>query len=319
MAAGFFDAGGLFEGLFGKSSSSSSNQSGTQNSTGTNTVNQSGTQTSAQGQTQAGTQKNTGTTDQTQTGGSTAAGSQAQTQKTTTLDPAIQALLTHLLPSLSANVSDASSGPNANVTGLQALATLLSGRAGGSNNVDKQVSDAQAVARQSFDIGTQSQINQTKQQIGSTGNSFSALLDQRGQVDLATNLANIDSTTRAQARSQDTNDALAAIQALSTAQGAQTSSTSTPIAQLLSVVQALTGVNTESNVAGSTTSTQDTLSKLLGSTTSDTTSIVDTLSKLLSTSDTSGKSTSTENVNTTANANQKSQSGGILGLINGLF
>lgn len=304
----------LFGDLFGDSNVQSSNQNVTASGGSTAIAHGQQQQTGSSSSTnnQSTNTSNNSTTNQS---GSTTQTQQGQTT-TSTLDPAVQAMLVQLLPQLATGVTGGANPTADNTGALQQIAAMLTQRASSSNNVDQQVQAAQAVAKQNYDLGTNANIQQVKQQIGSTGNTFSQLLQQQGDVSLNTNLAKIDADTRAAARTQDTNDFAAAIQALTNATSGQLAGGNQPLAQLLSVVQALTGANTTTSSSTSANTIQNLLNTISGASSSNTTDIATQLQDLLTNA--SQQTNQEQSAQTQTNASSK-KTGGLIGGLLSLF
>lgn len=261
---------GLFDQIFGSSTKQSSSTTGTQDTT------------------QSGTQNTSGTSSQNQ--------ASTGSNVTSSLDPATQALLTSLLPSLVTKASAGTTGTPANEDTLQGIGQTLIAKASGTNdtNVANAVKAATDQAKLSFETGEGQDIATTQQAIGSKGNTFSQLIQQKGQNDLTTTIANIAAQGQLQASQLDTQDLNSAISAISSASSSGATDVSSALAPLISIISALKGATTTAN--------SNDISNIIGSTNSDTTS------------------SATSNTDTTGTANGKTESNpGIIGGISNLL
>jgi len=191
------------------------------------------------GSTTEQTQNSTTSANQTQSqkGNTTQSGSTTQS----TLDPETLAMLKSILPGLVSDVGGATADAGA-------IRGIVSKLAGGSNQdlVNAQISSSQAEAKRQFGIGEGAQIAGLEQQIGSKGNSFSQLLEQKGNTDLVTSLTAISDQARLDASKQSSADLGAAIAGSSAAAAADQA----PLQQFLATIQALTGAQTTQATSG---------------------------------------------------------------------
>ena len=213
----------------------------------------------------AGTgQKQATTFNQTESGSTTQTGSQTGKSSTTTLDPATISTLQGIIQQIAPGVNGSS--PDAD------MIRQLSGQLAANLDpaaVQKNIDTSLAAATQVFDQRQGANIANIQQQIGSTGNSFSSLIQQQGDVDLSTMLAKLSSDIQLNASSQHAGELGAAIEGL----GRATAVGESPLRQLLSAISTLSGAQT----------TQET----------EATSLVDVISNITKsgTSSTKGKST----------------------------
>lgn len=204
------------------------------------------------------TQKQTASTNQTQkqTGTTTTAGKAA----TSTLDPETIAMLKGVIGDLSGGAA----GGSTDATTIRGIVSQLSGNQN-ADLVNNQISSASAEARRQFGIGEGAQIAGLEQQIGSKGNSFSQLLEQKGNIDLETSIAALSDQARLDASKQQSANLGAAIAGTSAAQSADQA----PLNKFLSAIQVLTGAQTTQT--SDQTQIADLLANITGSQTADTT------------------------------------------------
>lgn len=244
---------GLFDDVWGflAGTKTKSSQKGTsttnvdQQQTSVQLGQQTQAQTQQQSQTGSQTQAQTGTTTtsgtavtegRTGTSGTAATTGTATTRGvTSTLDAGTLGVLQQLVQSLGGNV-----GQSADADAIRML-TKRQTELNDPGDVEAQIASTQAEAKRQFKQGTASSIAQVQQQIGSRGNSFSALLEEQGQVDLATSLAKVASDIRANAKNQEASNLANAIQGISTA--AQVGQM--PLETLLSAISVLKGATVE--------------------------------------------------------------------------
>lgn len=192
---------------------------------------------------------------------------QSQTQKATgtqtgkasvsTLDAGTVSLLQDVIKNLGTGFAKGS-GDAENIRSL--LPLLLSNTS--PEAVQSGIDAASAAATRTFRAGEGSNIKQLEQQVGSRGNSFSQLIEQQGNVDLATVIAQVTATQQAQARQQRGQDVATAVGADVSAAQAGT----LPLTQLLQSIEGLKGSTTTQQTEQQTS--QDMLATLLSDTTS---------------------------------------------------
>lgn len=184
---------------------------------------------------------------------------QTQTQKGTTSQKgsstttALDSGSLALLQSVVANLGSKLGTDNPDAVLVRSLIPTLMASAD-PKAIDAGIEASQQAAIRQYKQGTGAQIAGIQQQIGSKNNGFSALLEQQGNVDLATTLAQVAESARAQGRqqfgqnvstaigaggtaaqinAQQTNDFLGSIKALEGGQVSQQSS-ETQLQDLLS-------------------------------------------------------------------------------------
>jgi hypothetical protein len=151
---------------------------------------------------------------------------------TSTLDEGTLGLLQGVIRNLGGNLGD--KNPDAEII-RDMLPQLLA--SADPKAIDAGIQASMDSAIRNYKIGEGANIAQVQQAIGSRGNSFSALLEQQGQVDLATTLAQVAESSRAQGRQQYGQNVATAI---SGAAGAsQVSNQAVP--QFLQAIQVLEG------------------------------------------------------------------------------
>lgn len=150
---------------------------------------------------------------------------------------------------------------------VNTVSGLIKNLAGGNGQIDDivtqlitkantpAISDADILAEQNkakldFSQGEAVDIGSMKNRIGSNLNTYSALLDQKGQQDLSTTLAGIV------AQAKSTNAQISTQQLMDALQGASAGSD-----QVANLVSALKGANTQSTISGTTT--QDTTAQTI--------------------------------------------------------
>lgn len=240
---------GLFDSLFGSHSSGNSSSTTNQTQVESGTQQQSGqtqqVQQTAQTQQQSSTGQTSSATEQNQ--------SSAGQGVVSTLDQPTQDLLKGLLPQLTDNAT-AGSGDKSNSDALKLIASHLYDKATGGNAADvKAVTDAQsAQAKLDFQTGEGQQIGLTQQAIGSKDNTYSQLIEEKGNRDLATTLNTIAATGALNASQLDTGDFSAAITALRQASDTGATDANAAINPLLQVIQTLKGATSVSNTAETT-------------------------------------------------------------------
>lgn len=199
------------------------------------------------------TTEQTSKTNQTQTqkGTTNVAGSATQTS----LDQGTIDLLTGVIGNLGGNLGAGSADANSIRALLPELISSVS-----PEMINGAIDAAQKSAEQSFRLGEGTNIKGLQQQIGSKGNTFSALIEQQGNVDLATNLGKIAADTTlqgAQLRGQNIAQAIGGY-------GAASQVSQAPIDNFLSAIKVLEGAKvTQENKQ---TSTQDQLATLIADT-----------------------------------------------------
>lgn len=254
---------GLFDDLFGskKKTDTTSVSSGNSTQNQTNTATQTGT--SQQTSTNTGTTTATGT----QTGTTSQQGSQVQT--TQNLDADTINLLKTLLPNLSTNAANAD--PTQNSDALKQVAAVAFGNGTGGNDsaVNAAISADQAKAKLDFQTGEGQQIAGVQQGIGSKNNTYSQLIEQKGQSDLATQLDQITANAKLNELGLNNSSLNTAIAALTQSSQAGSTDANTAINPILAIVQALKGASTttagQTQQTGQTqeTSTQQTIQDLI--------------------------------------------------------
>ena len=209
-------------------------------------------------------QKQATTFDQKESGTTTQNATQTGKATTTTLDPGTINILKGVIGQLAPGVGAGSADADMIRQLSGQLATNLDPAA-----VQNNIQTSLAAATQVFDQRQGANIANVQQQIGSTGNSFSALIEQQGDVELSTMLAKLASDIQLNAGSQHAGELGAAIEGL----GRATAVGESPLRQLLSAISTLSGAET----------TQESESK----------SLVDVISNIQrsGTSQTKGKST----------------------------
>lgn len=191
---------------------------------------------------------------QKQTGTTTATGKAA----TSTLDPETIAMLKGVIGDLSGGAA----GGTADAATIRGIVAQLAGNQN-ADLVNNQISSASAEARRQFGIGEGAQIAGLEQQIGSKGNSFSQLLEQKGNIDLETSIAAISDQARLDASKQQSANLGAAIAGTSAAEAADQA----PLNKFLSAIQVLTGAQTTQT--SDQTQISDLLAAITGTQTAD--------------------------------------------------
>lgn len=247
---------GLFDDLFG------SHSSGQSSSTNQQTQNQTGT---SQQQSTSATQQTTEQTQQQASTGQTTSASSQQQQTAgknvvSTLDDQTQALLKGLLPQLANNAAGAGAGDTSNSDALKVIASHLFEKAtGGNAAVVNQATEAdKEAAKLDFETGEGQQIGLTQQAIGSTDNTYSKLIADKGRRDLATTLNQIAASGALKASELDTGDFSAAISALRQSSDTNAEDINSSIGPLLEVVNALKGATSVSDTSETTTGASQT-------------------------------------------------------------
>lgn len=287
----------LFDTLFGSNSQAlSQNTAGSQQNTTQNTSTTGTTATTGQQAT------NTSNTGQSSTGTSAAG-----TSVTSTLSPQVQAMLTALLPQLTGNVAGGTTGTAANPSIINSLSQTLADNSETPAISSSALAGQESAAVTSFNQGEAVNIGQEQQQIGSTGNTYSQLVAQKGQQDLASTLSGIvgnAAATNAQISQQDLQDAISGVSSSSAASGAT-------VSQLMALIQGLSGATTVTNTGQTTASNTDT--------SSDTTDLVNTIQNILS--NTNQDQTGETDVASTSNTSgtQQGNNNGIVGSLLNLF
>jgi hypothetical protein len=123
--------------------------------------------------------------------------------------------------------------------------------------IDAGIAASSQAAIQAYKKGEGANIANVQQQVGSKGNSFSALLEQQGNVDLASTLASIAENARAQGRQQFGQNVATAIGAGGTAAQINAQQTN----DFLGGIKALEGAQVTQNT--SETQIQDMLATLV--------------------------------------------------------
>lgn len=277
--------------LFGSSSKATSNQ----------TTNTSQVQNQTTNQNQQTTQNQTQATNTSQAQNTAATTGQTGSSVTSSLDAGTLSLLQNLIPQLAGNLN-----PSGSSVDLSAIRTSAAGLSANANtDISGMIKAQQDQARQDFAQGQGAQIAGLQRQIGSKGNTFSALIEQQGQAQLETTLAKIASDVTMNARAQSDQELAASAGASANAGNLALSQTAGPLQNLIAAISALSQGQqiTSSSQAG----TSNTASTGTGVSTTDTQSISDLISAL-----TSSGTASASSVTTGAQKNSSS-TGGILG------
>jgi hypothetical protein len=338
---------GLFDQLFGSSSSQKTNQTTTGSTNTTGQQAQTNQATSEQNTKQQQSQTSNTNTSSTSTQGQT---TQSQTQQqqqqqqqqqstgtviSSSLDQNTLDVLKNILPSLSSNANAAiGGGANSNVDALNKIATDFYAKAHGGNDtaVQAAVDAATSKAKLDFQTGEGAQINQIAQAIGSKGNTYSQLLAQKGQQDLATQIANIAATGQLQASQMNSQDLASSAGTVVQASGVAGQDVNTAINPLVAIISLIKGAQqtqeTQGSVVGSSTGTSSGSTSGASNTTgtTNTASTEQTIADLIGqiTGATQGASNTTQSgtlstvQNTTGTTKDKS-SKGIIGDILSIF
>ncbi len=299
---------GLFDSLFGSSSktTTNTNTSTVQNQTGQGTQTTAADNTSTQGQTQ--TQNSTSNT---QSGTQTA---QQTVGKTSTLDADVIGQLKDLLSGQVGKAKNAASSTDpSNSDALRGIANELVTRATGGNaaTFDALTAADTAAAKLAFETGEGAQTKQIQQAIGSTKNTYSQLIEQKGQRDLATTIAQITAQDKVAALNADQNNLSSAISALAQASGAGATDAGSALAPVLAIVSALKGSET------STTEAQ-TGSSQTGTTSTEQT-LADVISKIVGSSNSKTDTSQSGTVNSVTTGTESSKNNSTPGLLQSIF
>lgn len=297
----------LFDTLIGSTANASSNNTSANNqsqaeqkNTNTNAnTNTSGSQQTSSNQnttqntnssqnTQQNTSQNTNqntseNTNQNTSGGNASASKGSNV--TSTLDAGTIAALGQLLPTLISSVAS----PNGGAALTQQIASQFLQKSQTPAISASDIAGQESAAVTSFNQNEKVDINKLQNSIGSKNNTYSALVEQKGQQDLASTLAGIvanASATNAQIGDSQLNDA---IQAIVAGSGIGQNN----VQNLLGLVSALKGAttteSTDQSVTGSTSqnvsggSTQSVVGQNTGSSTgiSDTSTTAQTIAQIL--------------------------------------
>lgn len=182
-------------------------------------------------------QKTSGQQDTTQQQSQISKEQQTGSQITTNLDAGTIATLQQIIQTLSPTVGQSQDAD---------MIRQLSGKL--ATNLDPAIVQAnidasQAAAIRNFQQNQGAQIAGLQQQIGSTGNSFAQIIQQQGNVDLSTMLAQIAAQFQLGAAGQRSADLSGAIAGFGAAGQAQ----SQPLQQLLAAVSTLSGARTQTD------------------------------------------------------------------------
>lgn len=237
----------LFDTLIGSTGNASSNNNSTSDQTQAEQKNTSGqvdTSTSGSQVTNSNNVSNTNSNTN-QSNASSAKG----TNTTSTLDANTIAALSALIPGLAKSVAD----PNGGSAALtQQIAQQFLTKSQTPAISDQDIAGQQSAAVTSFNNNEAVDISKLQNSIGSKNNTYSALVAQKGQTDLASQLAGIVAnakSTNAQIGDTQLNDAINAIVA-----GAGIGNTN--VGNLVSLISSLKGAQTtettDQNIAGTT-------------------------------------------------------------------
>lgn len=179
-------------------------------------------------------QKQTSITNQTEQ--QTASQQQTGSGVTTTLDPRTIQTLQGIIQTLAPGIG---TSPDAEMirTLSQQLSTSLDPAL-----VNANIKASQDVAIRNFQNNQGAQIAGLQQQVGSKGNAFSQIIQNQGNADLATLLAQITTQGQLGFAAQDAANKAGAIQGFGAASQVQRG----PLQDLLGAIAALTGARTES-------------------------------------------------------------------------
>lgn len=292
----------LFDDLFGHNSKArSDNTSGSQTDQSQSTKNTGSTNSSTSQNNSSNTSSNS-----TQNTSSTAAG----TAITSTLDSGTQDLLKSLVPILTAHVGNNSGTADADL--IRSLSQVAANNSSKPAISAEDIAGKNSAAVNSYNKNEAVSIGKLQQRIGSKGNTYSQQVEQSGQVDLAATLAGIAADSAATNKQFEQSGLQQAISGVATASGVDNAGGQNAIAQLMSVIQGLTGATT-------TTQTGQTLMGETKQATNTTTeellkSIQDLLSS--STQDQVGTANTTTQSNTTGSQHSND---GILGAVQSVF
>lgn len=320
---------GLFDDLFGGKDTTTSNSVTAQNNTTTGQQAQTSTttanQTTNQSQNQQ-TQSNTssGTTQQ-QSNTGVQASSTAGSNVVSSLDANTISLLQSIL-NPAANVAAGAVGNNTNSDALKKISSDLYAKASGGNKADVNaaVAASTAKAKLDYETGEGSQVNQVAQAIGSSGNTYSQLIKNKGLNDLNTQIAQIVASGALQADQLNSADLNSSADAIVKASGVGAQDATAALNPVLQIISLLKGATTVGQTSGTQTGTSSDVSSGSSNTTSQT--LEQQLSAVISqltgqtsgTSDTAQSGTLSQVQNTTGNQQTKT-SKGIIGDILSIF
>ena len=300
---------GLFDDLFGSKQTTTSNTKNTLDSNTTGQQSQSNQTNTNQSTNQTQKQNTSSATD------ATTNQSQAGANVTSSLDAGTIGILTDLLKK-NASIAGNSVGGTANSDFIKNIAqTFLTKGTTGDAAAVKAATDASvAKSKLDFETGEGQQVAGIQQQVGSKNNSFSELIQQKGQNDLTTQIANIVAQGELQASSLSSADLGAAVDAMvkaSSVAGNDASATLNPVLQIAALLKGAQTQSSDTSTGTSSTSSKtteqqiaDIISQITGSSTG--------------TSDTNQSGTLSQVGNTTGNEQTKG-SKGIIGDILSIF
>ena len=196
--------------------------------------------------TQNQVQQESQVTNTAQTGTTNTSGNQVtrgnQTSTTSSLDPTTIALIGSLLQPLAAQAANPNAGPAGQANQIaQVLQTKAATPAVSASDIAGQ----ESAAKTSFANNEAVDIGRLQQSIGSKNNTYAALVDQKGQTDLASTLAEIVANANLQNAQISTQQLTDAVQALTS--GAQIGAAG--VSNIAALLQVLKGATTTSGVA----------------------------------------------------------------------
>lgn len=304
---------GLFDDLFGGKNTTTTKQNTATNSATTGQQSQTNETTTGQQTNQSQTQNTSGTTSSGTTQAQTSVGSNV----TSSLDQGTIDILKGLLNPSAGNASSAI-GNTENADALKDVAAKLYQKATGGNSADVAASVAASSekARLDYETGGARDAVLTAQGIGSTKNTYSQLIKQKGLNDLNTQIAAISATGALQAdqlNSADFNSVADAIVKASSVAGNDAQSALSPV---LAIINALKGAQSTSSSTDTSTGTSAT------NTVTDEQNIANVLSQVTGKSQGSSdtnQSGTLSSVSNTTGTDQTKTSKGIIGDILSIF
>lgn len=210
------------------------------------------------------TTKSSGTsstqTDQTTTSHGTSTTTGSSSSSVMTLDPATIAML----QSLTGEYASQLGNTGTDAASLRSVAGQLVSNATNSSQMEASIAANRDEATREFNTGEGTRISGLTQQIGSKGNTFAQLLEQGGSSDLQTQLAKVASDAMLQQQQNETAGLSAAANVYTQAGQTGINEANAPLDRLMSIMAMLKGADTESNASNTSTTIEDMISHLTG-------------------------------------------------------